>query len=42
MFSGLFGDIFRDEAVSVGESTEGLGGSRIGGLIAGKTFSGKG
>ena len=34
MFAGLFEDVFRDEAVPVRESTEGLGGSGIGGLIA--------
>jgi len=38
MFTGLFEDIFGNEAVSVGESTKGLGGPGIGGLIAGEPF----
>jgi hypothetical protein len=37
MFSGLFEDVLRDEAIPVGESTEGFGGSRVGWLVAGET-----
>jgi hypothetical protein len=42
MFAGLFGDIFRDEAVSVWESAEGFRRSWVGGLITGETLGGKG
>lgn len=42
MFAGLFEDIFRYEAVPVGKSTEGFGGSRVGGLIAGEAFGREG
>ena len=38
MFSSLFEDVFRDEAVPVRESTEGFGCSGVGGLIAGETL----
>jgi len=38
MFTGLFEYIFGNEAVPVRESSKGLGGPGIGGLIAGKTF----
>lgn len=38
MFAGFLLDIFRDESVPVGESTEGFGGSRVGWLITGETW----
>ena len=38
MFTRLLEDIFGDEAVPVGEPTEGFGGPGVGGLIAGKTL----
>ena len=41
MFSGLFEDVFRYKAVSVGESAEGLGSPWVGGLITGETLGGK-
>lgn len=41
MFAGLFENIFRDKAVSIGESTERFGSSRVGGLITGETLSGR-
>ena len=41
MFVGLFEDVFGDETVPVRESTEGFGGPRVGGLIAGEAFGRK-
>lgn len=41
MFAGLFEDVFRDETISVWESTEGFGSPWVGGLITGETLGGK-
>ena len=42
MFTGLFEDVLRYEAVSVGESAERFGSSGVGGLITGEALSRKG